>query len=98
MKQIVFLVMLVMLALTVSGCEELNRTPEQREEARRVEQMERVGMAMSRLVYFQDMRPDPPICYAYFWEGASQGGPAFTQVECERVEHLLLGRVSALGE
>ena len=73
MKQIVFLVMLVMLALTVSGCEELNRTPEQREEARRVEQMERVGMA-------------------------SQGGPAFTQVECERVEHLLLGRVSALGE
>jgi hypothetical protein len=41
------------------------------------------------LIYFEDSRPQPAICYAYLWGGSMNGGPALTSVACDAVEQLL---------
>lgn len=42
----------------------------------------------SDIEYIYDERTG--LCYAYLWEGASNGGPALTLVPYETVKHLLL--------
>jgi hypothetical protein len=41
------------------------------------------------LVFFQDSRTSPAICYAYMWGGLGNGGPALAAVTCEIVSGLL---------
>jgi hypothetical protein len=42
------------------------------------------------LVFFQDSRTSPAVCYAYMWGGMANGGPALTAVPCEIVADRLV--------
>lgn len=56
----------------------------QHQEAERLE----VNRVKSGLIYFKDDRTG--LCFAYYWGGDPNGGPALTVVPEEKVAHLLI--------
>ncbi len=42
------------------------------------------------ITYVQDPRTTPPTCYAYFWKGRFDGGPALATVPCKAIPFELL--------
>ncbi|MBI2473821.1 hypothetical protein HYV70_04695 [Candidatus Uhrbacteria bacterium] len=72
--------------LSVTGCKE--QSPEMRELAN----VQRLQLFADQIVYQIQYLKDPRTnqCFAYFWDGAGNGGPAFTAVNCESIPTELL--------
>lgn len=51
-------------------------------------QQRAVEEVRSRLIYFKDDRTG--LCFAYYWGGAANGGPALTVVPEENVKEFLI--------
>jgi len=68
------------------------RSPEQQLREKQSNQAQQSQSLIDMMMYFKDTRPDPPVCYAYFWQGVGHGGPALATVPCQAVEHLLVNK------
>ncbi|MDP3769705.1 MAG: hypothetical protein U1A23_04915 [Candidatus Sungbacteria bacterium] len=65
------------------------------EEIRRVEQLQVKANKMVRSIqYVKDARTDWPLCFAYYWGGGYDGGPALATVPCEAIPSHLLTTVA----
>jgi hypothetical protein len=78
----------MVLALFVAGCEnsEVVRT---REEDQRVQRLQSdANKVVGMIQYIKDLRTG--LCFAYFWGGVDNGGPALATVPCEAIPPKLL--------
>lgn len=72
--------LLICLALVILvGCQP--KTPEQ-QRARQVDYI------IGSIIYFKDAKTG--ICYAYYWGGSGNGGPALATVPCDKCEPFLV--------
>lgn len=92
MKRLSVLIMLIVTAFLITGCGKIWKTlSEDRKlsETEQVQQNQKVANDVVRqIIYIKDARTN--ICYAYFWEGAANGGPALTEVPCDSIPPELL--------
>ncbi len=92
MKQILVAVCIGILILFSTGCkraEEVRAKVRAQEENRREQILQaNANEVVSDIQYIKDMRTG--LCFAYYWGGMPEGGPALTTVPCEAIPPQLL--------
>lgn len=84
-----FILIGVMAALLFTGCPELSKEAKEKQKIEeRQHQQETANIIVNQINYIHDPRVN--LCFAYFWHGAMDGGPAFTCVPCESIPPELL--------
>lgn len=88
MKQILVMMFVAVLAFLTTGCEKQGAA-KAREEAQRMQRLqENANEVVVNIQYIKD--PRTGLCFAYYWGGAANGGPALATVPCEAIPpHLL---------
>ena len=88
MRQIFGVVCIVLLTFLISGCEN-PETVQVQKEAKRVQRLQsNANEVVDNIQYIKDLRTG--LCFAYYWGGMANGGPALATVSCEAVPaHLL---------
>lgn len=72
--------------MILAGCAPASPESELNEKSANAKQL------VEDLVYVKDDKSG--LCFAYAWNGGGYGGPAFTQVPCEKVEKLLINKAN----
>jgi hypothetical protein len=88
MKIFLYFVCIGILAFVFAGCEDSKdrfvREETKKEHARHIVANDIIG----KIQYIKD--PRTGLCFAYFWKGAVDGGPALATVPCEAIPPDLL--------
>jgi hypothetical protein len=90
------IVLLGLSLVLVIGCSKesirkANEKVEQEQQAQLLKNEQQECDVISRnIIYFQDKRTG--LCFAYYWGGSYQGGPALTLVPRDKVEQFLVNK------
>ena len=88
MKKMLAVMCIGILALLTTGCEKSEAVRAQ-EENQRVQRLQaKANEVVDSIQYIKDTRTG--LCFAYYWGGAGNGGPALATVPCEAILHELL--------
>lgn len=88
MKKILAVVSVVILALFAVGCEKAEEARARQENWRARHLQADANEVIGSIKYFKDTRTG--LCFAYYWGGGGNGGPALATVPCEAVPPQLL--------
>lgn len=87
-KQILAVTCVVALAFFATGCEKSEAVRAQ-EESQRVQRLQgNANEVVGSIQYIKDTRTG--LCFAYYWGGMANGGPALATVPCEAIPAELL--------
>ncbi len=78
--------------LSFGACNCAKGTPQEQQSASKFQN--EADEVVGKIIYMQDPRLDPPTCFAYYWGGAGNGGPALATVPCEHIPRELLATAS----
>lgn len=78
----------ILLLMLCCGCEPTPQELREQAEREKRENQRTVAAIEKEMFYFQDKRTG--LCYAYYWGGAGNGGPAMTLVPREKVQEFLV--------
>ncbi len=88
MKKIVALCIFIVVGLFAVGCRDPKVVSAQEQDQERQHLQYNVNNIVGNIHYIKD--PRTGLCFAYYWGGAANGGPALTTVPCEAIPPELL--------
>lgn len=89
MKQILVVMCVVLLVLLITGCGNPKVIRAQKEAQEVKYRQNKVNEVVCNIQYIKD--PRTGLCFAYYWGGMANGGPALATVPCDSIPpHLLI--------
>jgi hypothetical protein len=86
-RQVAILAFVMGLTFLTPGCDQRVQTEAEKANQRRERQAD-VNAVVSGIQYIKDTRTN--FCFAYYWGGAANGGPALATVPCDAIPSELI--------